>query len=301
MKQRVQAKHEGKLLEFLLGNFPEINRTRLKQYLRHACVSVNHRVTTRFDHPVKPGDEVGLETSKARAVTPALQFHIQRVYEDDAVILIHKPAGLLTIATDKIQRETAIFSVNDYLNKRAEAGAPRRKIRSEKRVFIVHRLDRDVSGLLLFAKNEAAKFKLQENWGQFTKEYDAIVEGCPAQPSGTISNFLAENKILKVYASDRPKSPGAKKAVTHYEAVKAGKFYSHLKVRLETGRRHQIRVHLAGLGCPVAGDKLYGARTDPAGRIALHASRLSFLHPVSGKKLEFTSPLPPALVRLSAA
>lgn len=282
-------------MEFLFSALPDKKKTNIKQWLKHRCISVNSRVTTRFDHPLNLGDEVRIETSKARALTPASQFHLEVMDEDDDLIVINKPAGLLTIATEKIQRETAIFAVNDYLNKKAareRSGGPKYR----KRVFVVHRLDRDVSGLLLFAKKEAVKIKLQENWDRVTKEYEAVVEGCPEKSAGTISSYLSENKFLKV--SSGPKTPEGKLAVTHYEVVRRGKNYSLLKIRLETGRKHQIRVHLSDLGHPVMGDKTYGAVSRLPGRIALHARRLEFIHPVSGRELAFTSSAPPLFTRL---
>ena len=295
MKKIIKADREAELLDFLFAACPDIKRTKLKQFLKYRCLSVNGRVTTRFDHPLTPGDEVRIEASKVRALTPAAQFNLEIVYEDEGLIVINKPAGLLTIATEKIQRETAIFAVNDYLNKKA-AARYRQRAEYRKRIFVVHRLDRDVSGLVLFAKNEEAKFKLQGNWDQFVKEYDAVVEGRPEKNSGTITSWLSENKFLKV--SSGPQTAESKKAVTHYEVVKPGKEFSLLKIRLETGRKHQIRVHLSDLGHPVAGDKTYGAHSHFHGRVALHASRLEFNHPATGKKLALTSVLPPELKRL---
>lgn len=271
MKKTLKVDREAGLLEFLFAALPDTKKTSVKQYLKHRCVSVNGRITTRFDHPVQSGDEVRIETSPGSARTPASALHLKIIFEDEDLLVIDKPAGLLTIATEKIRHETAIFAVNDYLNRKVQVSKCRRP-ESQKHVFVVHRLDRDVSGLLLFAKTEAVKRKLQENWDSFRKEYDAIVEGCPEKPSGTISSWLTENKFLRV--SSGPRTPESKKAVTHYEVVKPGRKYSHLKIRLETGRKHQIRVHLSDLGHPVMGDKTYGAASSFAGRIALHASCL---------------------------
>lgn len=269
----------------------------MREWLKRGCVAVNQRVTTRFDCALKAGDEIAVDSAGARAVTPAARFHIQIIYEDDVLVAIHKPAGLLSIGTDKIQRETALFAVNDYLNKKAALGKPGRA-RICKRVFIVHRLDRGVSGLMLFAKNEAVKFRLQKRWGQFAKEYWAVVEGKPPKPAGTCVSYLVENQILRVASG--PKRPGAKEAVTHYKVIRSGKDYSLLTVKLGTGRKHQIRVHLADLGCPVAGDEMYGAQTNPLGRIALHAGYLKFFHPVTGKPIFLTCPAPDSFKRLAA-
>ena len=161
----------------MLASLADTKRTVVKQRLKHGCVSVNGRIQTQFDLALKPGDEVRVESGRTRPVTPALQFSIEIVYEDEDILVINKPAGLLTIATEKIQRETVMFAMNDYLNQRASAKS--RHSKREKRVFVVHRLDRDVSGLLLLAKTEVAKFELQDSWEKFSKEYLAVVEGKP--------------------------------------------------------------------------------------------------------------------------
>ncbi|MBI3307534.1 MAG: RluA family pseudouridine synthase [Candidatus Omnitrophica bacterium] len=294
MKRTLKPNRQGKLLEFLFSVLTDLSKTRVREILQHRYVSVNGRITTRFDHPVQPNDEIRIETSKTRAVTPDARFNLEIIYEDAAIIIITKPAGLLTIATEKIQRETAIFACNDYLNKKA-AG---RKLRPDykKRVFVVHRLDRDVSGLLIFAKTASAKFRLQQQWADFTKEYLAVAEGRLNKNSGVISSYLKETKTLRVISG--PKREDSRKAVTHYEVLKPGDTYSLVKIRLETGRKHQIRVHMADLGNPIAGDEIYGAKTNPVGRIALHAWKIAFKHPVSGQNLAFESPLPGELEKL---
>lgn len=292
----VKVEREGEVLAYLFQALPQMKKTVLKQRLKYSCISINGRIAGRHDDKVMPGDVIRVESSRSRVATPALQFNIEIVYEDEAIIVINKPSGLLTVASEKIQRETAIFSVNDYLNK--QAARKHREPELRKRVFIVHRLDRDVSGLLVMAKNESAKNKLQTLWDRFKKEYLAVVEGKPQKNSGTITSYLNENKILRIYSTPRPLSPESKKSITHYEVLKPGTNYSLVKVRLETGRRHQIRVHLADLGHPIAGDMDYGAKTNPAGRIALHATRLEFQHPATGKTVVFNSPFPPQLARL---
>ncbi|MBI3317133.1 MAG: RluA family pseudouridine synthase [Candidatus Omnitrophica bacterium] len=297
MKKIIRIEKVAELLDFLMAALPDIKRTRLKQHLKHGCISVNHRITTQFNFQLRPGDELMLDTSVARATTSALQFHLEIIFEDETLLVINKPAGLLTIATDKIQRETAIFAVNDYLNKKAAQNT--RRPEYQKRVFVVHRLDRDVSGLLVFAKTEKVKLWLQEHWNQFQKEYVAIVEGAPARPRGQVESFLAEMKTLKVYSRPHSKDPHAKKAVTEYETLQRKGKYSIINIRLKTGRKHQIRVHMAELGCPISGDKLYGAKTNPAGRITLHATRLALRHPVTREEMVVTSPPPAVFERIA--
>lgn len=288
-------KAEMELLKFLFQSLPELNRTRIKQLLKYQCVSVGGKITTQFNHIVRPGEEVRIVSQKARPITPAARFNLEIVYEDDQVIVIHKPAGLLTVGSEKVRRETAIFALNDYLNKKT-AAKTRQPPKYRKQVFVVHRLDRDVSGLLLFAKDEKSKLILQRNWDQFRKEYVAVVEGHLREKKGTCDSYLTENQFLKVFSG--PRNAEAKRAVTHYEVLESGKKTDLLKIRLETGRKHQIRVHLADLKHPIVGDKLYGALTNPLKRIALHAYRLEFTHPLTRKRMEFSLPILPAFQAL---
>jgi len=160
------------------------------------------------------------------------------------------------------------------------------------RVFIVHRLDRETSGLIVFAKTETAKRRLQDNWDKVAKRYLAVVEGVPGKNEDTIAGYLNESSTLRVYEGRSSKS--AKYAVTRYRILKKSRGYSLLEIDIETGRKHQIRVHLSGIGHPVAGDKKYGAATDPLKRLALHAHRLSFQHPATKKDMHFESSLPRA-------
>ena len=204
------------------------------------------------------------------------------VYEDDAVIVIEKPAGLLTIASETEKVKTAYYQLNEFLKQRSTG--------TRERIFIVHRLDRDTSGLMVFAKSEAVKMTLQGSWKTAEKRYYAIVEGTPVKKEGEIESNLSETKSLKVYSSR--KQDQAKRAKTKYRVLKRSREYALLDILLETGRKNQIRVHLADIGHPVAGDKKYGARTDPLKRLGLHACLLSFNHPVTGERKRFESTLP---------
>ena len=161
------------------------------------------------------------------------------------------------------------------------------------RIFIVHRIDRETSGLVIFAKDETTKLQLQETWNKsvLERKYCAILEGHPASERGTVHSWLKENpKSMKVTSS--PEDNGGKEAVTHYRVLSYGRHYSLVEFELETGRKHQIRVHASMTGCPVAGDRKYGAKGNPAGRLALHARSITFRHPVTGKVLSFETPLP---------
>ena len=293
---------KGELLDYLFGVLSDTKKTRVRQFLKFKCVAVNNTVTTRHNYPLQSGDKVSIQTGKQESNLQP-EFGVRIVYEDDFIVVADKPCGLLTIATEKIQKHTAIYAVNEYLNRKdAFSSKPRRSgdlspLKLNKKIFIVHRLDKDTSGLIVFAKNEEVKFHMQENWGQVKKKYYAIVEGVPKERKGTIASYLRENQILRMVASSR-QTPDSKYAITHYQVLESGPIYSLLEVDLETGRKHQIRVHLTSMGCPVAGDKDYGSRTNPAGRMALHAFFLAFKHPVTGEKKEFQLELPPVLKHL---
>jgi 23S rRNA pseudouridine1911/1915/1917 synthase len=211
------------------------------------------------------------------------QAGIRIVHEDAELVVIDKPAGLLSVATGAEKLDTAFARLNAAMAARG-AGRP----------FVVHRLDRETSGLLVFARSLAVRDRLQDDWGGVTKIYLALVEGEPRPFEGIVRNFLTEQKNLRVRASTS-RRPGAKEAVTHYRVVAARRGRTVVEVKLETGRKHQIRVHLAGLGCPVVGDPVYGSATPTAGRLCLHAWRLSFDHPATGDRIEFESPPPPVL------
>lgn len=274
----------GPLLAWLMDALRPMNRTRVKQLLRHGRVRVNGAIITRHDYPLRPGDHVA--SARALVVDRSLEeAGVAIVLEDDALIVIDKPPGLLTVATAAEKTDTAFARLSAHLGAR-ELGRP----------FVVHRLDRETSGLLLFARSAAVRDHLQANWDEVKKTYLAVVEGKPRQEEGTVDNFLLEGRDLRVRAVR--KGSGGRRAVTHYRVIAANGPYSLVEVDLETGRKHQIRVHLTGLGCPVIGDPLYGSASDPAGRLGLHAQRLSLDHPTTGVRLDLEAPLPAALRRV---
>ncbi|MBI5558826.1 MAG: RluA family pseudouridine synthase [Deltaproteobacteria bacterium] len=281
--KKMLAREETTLLALLSGH--GYSKTKVKQLIKYRAVSVGRVPVKLLDHNLLPGDEVSVRSEKEmsddRHHCPGLEI----VYEDEAIIVIDKPAGLLTIATEKEKIKTAYYKLNACLKERSPAG--------KGRIFIVHRLDQGTSGLLVFAKNESAKQTLQDNWPQVDKKYAAIVEGVPREKRGRIASQLVESKALRVYSVSGATTDG-KEAVTCYEVVKEEKEkeYALLHITLETGRKNQIRVHMADMGHPIAGDKKYGAKSDPLGRLALHAFFLALNHPVTGKHLEFQSRMP---------
>jgi tRNA pseudouridine32 synthase/23S rRNA pseudouridine746 synthase/23S rRNA pseudouridine1911/1915/1917 synthase len=211
------------------------------------------------------------------------------LHEDRDLLVVDKPAGLLTIATDTERSRTAYYMLTDYVRK----GNPK----SRARVFIVHRLDRETSGVLVLAKSEAMKRRLQEGWSATRKVYLAVVHGHPVKKTDTIATYLAENKARVVYSTTDPAR--GKPARTAYRVLRESRDFSLLEVDLLTGRKNQIRVHLAGIGHPVVGDKKYGNGNDGHARLALHAWSIAFPHPFSGRPVAFSAEPPAIFGRLA--
>lgn len=272
------------LQDFLFKTLKDLKKTKIKQILKFGSVRINDRVTTWYQHPLKPGDKVEiLGKERASVERSKAELGLKVVYEDSDILVVEKPAGLLTMGTEREKEATLYFMLNQY---------ERSKTKDESgRVYIVHRLDRDASGLIVFAKSDAAKRVLQSHWELATKKYYAITEGAPKEKTGTIENYLREDTFKRVY-SVSANHPDAQHAVTHYRVLRENGGYALLEVTLETGRKNQIRVHLSGLGCPIMGDEKYGAKSDPFRRLALHACFLSFPHPVTGELKTLKSALP---------
>ncbi len=277
--------NSGALLETLFSLLSDTKRTKVRQYLKFGSVWVNGIMEKQFNFPLKPGDTVQILSQKELETKGSLKFGIQIIYEDDWLLVIHKPAGLLTISTDKVANRTAFFAANDHVCRSTD----QLKVYG-KQIFLVHRLDKEVSGLLVFAKTAGIKEQLQTNWQDVTKRYYAVVEGIPSPKEGTLKSYLRENKFLKVYSTSQ--SENAKFSVTHYRFLRGTQNASLLEVELGTGRKHQIRVQLSDMGNPIVGDKQYGAKMDPVKRIALHSYYLAFVHPATGKEIELCSELP---------
>lgn len=223
-----------------------------------------------------------------KAGTRKLGRGVEVIYEDEALIVIDKPAGLLAVGTEKDKERTAHYVLTDYVRKG--------NWKSRKRVFVVHRLDQWTSGVMVFAKSEEVKERLQEGWKDVEKKYAAVVWGRPAEKEGVVRSYLAENKAYVVYSTKDAKK--GKLAETAYKVVREGKRFSMAEVRLLTGRKNQIRVHFADMGHPIAGDRKYGREGDGCERLMLHAKEIAFRHPVSGEWMRFESKVPGCLRRL---
>ena len=279
----------GPLLASLFAAWPTEKKKQIRTWLKFQAITVNGRPVSQFDHPLKPGDTVAVRTDRFAAPKTRLASGLKIYFEDAHLLVVEKPEGLLSISSPAEPEKTAYFQLTEYLRHKHP--------RSRERVWIVHRLDRETSGLMVFAKTAPAKEVLQSNWDKYEKKYEAVVEGRMPKESGKLESDLDESNPHHVAV--RPKSAQTRHAVTLYRVFKAGAQRSLVELTLETGRRHQIRVQLAHAGCPVVGDEKYGAKSNPAGRLGLHACFLHFRHPVTGDELRFTSPLPKTLMKLA--
>ncbi|MDD8048868.1 MAG: RluA family pseudouridine synthase [Thomasclavelia sp.] len=256
------VKEDSTLMEYLLKSY---SRKHVKNYLKFKEVSVNGENISQFDYPLHQGDKVEITKNN-------LNTNLDIIYEDDEIIVINKPHGLLSVETDNRKDKTAYSYVSDYLHRKNE------------KAYTIHRLDRETSGVLLFAKTNKMKALLQNNWNDIVvdREYLAIVEGIMPKKQDRIINYLKENKAQKVYVSDE-----GKKCITSYKVLKQNKHTSLLEVNIETGRKNQIRATLADLKHPIVGDKKYGSTNNSLKRLGLHASKLSYKHPINHKLYSF--------------
>lgn len=270
------------LLEALRGLVPGAANRTLRQMLERGRVRVNGAVVRLARAPVAAGDTIEVA---GRAPETADLHGIEIVFEDDQVLVISKPPGLLTVATEH-ERERTAFS---YLKTYVRSSIPRRD------VYVVHRIDKFASGLLVFAKSEPAREALRALFREHDVErrYWAIVEGSVKKDTGTIRSRLVEDAALHMRSTAEPAE--GKLAVTHFRVLRRFPALTTLEVRLETGRKNQIRVHLSEMGHPIAGDRPYGSTTDPLGRLGLHAFTLRFAHPTTGERLQFRTEPPPEL------
>lgn len=274
------------LIDYIARSMPASKRGDWKKWLKYGYVRLNGTVVTAFDTPVHPGDVMELNTAR-----PFPVFHHPRmkiVYEDDHVIVVNKGYGLLSVGTQSHRKEENAF---DILKNYVKTVNPANKL------FVVHRLDRDTSGLMMFAKTQEAQEVLRHNWNNMLLErlYVAVLEGNLKEDSGYVKSRLAENSQFVVYSTDDPEE--GRLAVTHYRVLGRGNGYTLAEFSLDTGRKNQIRVHAHDLGHPIAGDRKYGAKTSPLHRLALHARTLRFAHPITRKDMNFELPVPAGFVK----
>lgn len=280
-----QIQNEAGLMDALASLYPDSSKTTLRQLIRSGRVRVNGDPASDARRQLLPGDVVEVGGREAPLnLSPKLNV----IFEDEHLLVVVKSSGLLTVATKNEKEETAQAHLNSYL-----------KSKGEERVHVVHRLDRECSGVMLFAKSFEVRELLKESFAEhdIDRVYVALIEGMMPEPSGTIRTYLVEEQNYKVRSTES--AIRGKLAVTHYRTVKSSPRYSMLEVTLETGRKNQIRVHLSESGHPILGDAAYGNGSDPIGRLALHARVLGFVHPMTGRKMRFESPIPDAFSRLS--
>ncbi|HMH51278.1 MAG TPA: RluA family pseudouridine synthase [Candidatus Acidoferrum sp.] len=281
-----------KLDERLRGLFPGVSGRTVKHWLEGGRIRVGGVIVRRGDVDIARGDRVELGTPQA-SFPPLLRL----VFEDDEILVIDKPPGLLTIGTERERERTAYRLLAEYVGAHGSSTTAAR--RGGPRLFIVHRLDRETSGLLVFAKSVAAKRRLQSQFEAraIERRYVAVVEGAVRENEGTLRSRLREDRSLRVRRA-RGRSEG-REAITHYRVLQSGPATTLLELSLVTGRRGQIRAQLAELGHPIVGDRASGARHDSLRRVCLHATRLGFIHP-RGSTVVFESPAPPGFARLVA-
>lgn len=262
----LKAEAPSPLLEFMRRELKNLPSGRVKSFLEHRQVSVDGVVTTKFNFPLREGQVVKISMAQGASKDCGLDV----IYEDEWIVAVNKPAGLLTVATDTEKLRTA-YAV---LRETRRGG-----------IYVVHRLDRDTSGVLLFAKSEDVRDELQDRWDKLLarREYLAICEGVFDKKKGRCDTYLAENRAHVVYSL---KDKEGKRAITNYEVTEENASYSAVRILLETGRKNQIRVHMKELGHPIVGDKKYGATGNPLGRLGLHAYKVELIHPVTGRRVE---------------
>jgi len=286
-KTRFGVGEKAELMDFLLQKMGGMSRTSVKNLLAHRQVGVNDKIVTQYNYQLVENDKVTV--SSARGNIELSHPKLRILFEDSYLIVVEKKHGLLTVSTGKSDETTAFSILKNYVKKQSP----------KNHIYIVHRLDRDTSGVLVFAKSREIQLALQQNWHTIVRRrtYNAVVEGIILKQEDTIVSWLTENpKSLKIHSSKTDN--GGQKALTHYKLIKSNEKFSLLEINLETGRKNQIRVHLQQIGHPIVGDKKYGSTVNPIGRIALHAKILDFFHPATHRPVSFQSPVPKEFMRI---
>lgn len=283
--KQFKVHEECELLDFLFQKFPNLSRNAVKSILSGHYVSVDGAPVTQFNLKLAKDDVVIV--SKQR-ITKKLRKDLPIIFENDEIIVINKPSGLLSVASDIEKGRTAYRMVNDYVQQKDK----------HNRIFVIHRLDEDTSGVLMFAKNPKIRDIMQKEWNDIVlaRGYYAVVEGRMEKPQDKFIDYLKENSLNLMYVSNN-RSNG-KKCITSYKVMKSNKNYSLLDVDIETGRKNQIRVQLGHRGHYVVGDDKYGEPSNPLNRLGLHAYKLKLIHPVTKKLLEFVAPIPQEFEKL---
>jgi 23S rRNA pseudouridine1911/1915/1917 synthase len=281
----ITADKSASLIDILLEEFKGSSRSSIKKIILHGTINLNGKVVKNPSILLKTGDVVTYTKFKPGHTKVNPPFKI--LYEDEFLLFVEKPAGILTYGEKGTEGTSVYRELLEYF--REISG-------TKEKIYMVHRLDREVSGILLFAKTEEIQSKIKEQWKDNEKRYYALVEGKPQENEGTVRSWLKENSGLKVYTTYE--SPEAKLAITHYKVMKEIPGHTLLEVSLETGRKNQIRVQLAEIGCPITGDRKYGSADPFKRQIRLHAFLFILLHPVSGIRLKVETPMPAGFLSL---
>jgi len=284
---KITIESEQSLIENLSKSFPNSSKNRIRKMLTEGRISVNGEIEHKAKRALKESDIVEiLDKTTSRELTPPPKQKLSNlniIFEDEDILLVEKPAGLLSIATNKMEPDTLHSRCVDYVKSKDPSNW----------CFIVHRLDRETSGIMLLAYSKNNKEYLQEQFAERSvyRTYYALVEGQLPSKKGTEVEWLLEDKNLRVKKVN-PKTKMSKQAITHWEVMKENQETSLVRIMIDTGRRHQIRMAMKSLETPVVGDSLHGAETDPLGRICLHASSLEFLHPRTDEPVRFETRVP---------
>lgn len=275
---KLVVKNKNELYSYLRDNLNK-SKNNIKSLLKSECIYVNDKIVTKYNYIVDIGDIITIGKKINNN-----DFNLKIIYEDNDIIVIDKPSKILTISNDKEKEKTLYREVSNYLK------------RENKKVFVIHRLDYDTSGIIMFAKNQKIQKLYQENWNKLAKkrEYTAIVEGI-TNSHGHIESYLKMSRTLQVYSS---KNNDGLLAITDYERIKYNDKYSLLKIHISTGRRNQIRCHMADIKHPILGDSRYQSKTNPLNRLALHANRLEIINPLTNKLMIFNSELPSEFINI---
>ena len=271
--------HECELLDFLFETHPGQSKNSVKSLLTNHHVTIEGSPVSQFNLKLYKGDTVIIFKQPVRKV---VRSKLPIIFEDDHIIVINKPSGLLSIASDNEKKSTAYRILSDYVQQKDK----------HNRVFVVHRLDEDTSGVLMIAKDKETQEKYQDNWNELVSKrgYYAIVDGILDKKQGTITSYLKKNAQNMMYSSKKPGD--GQYSVTHYKVIKEKDDYSLLDVNIDSGRKNQIRVHLGDIGHNVVGDDKYGNPTNPIKRLGLHAYELDIKNPYTGKVMKFKAPIP---------
>ena len=265
--------YNDELFNYLRNNLVSKSKNNIKSLLKNECVYVNNKLVTKYNYIVNKNDVIVIGKNIKKD-----NFNLKIIYEDNDIIVVDKPTKILTISNDKEKEKTLYREVSNYLKK------------EKKKVFVIHRLDFDTSGIIMFAKSQKVQQLYQDNWNNLAKvrEYTAVVQG-KTNNKGHIESYLKMSKSLQVYSS---KNKDGLFSITDYERIKFNDKYSMLKILISTGRRNQIRCHMYDIGHPIVGDLRYKSKDNSLGRLALHANRLEIINPLTNKLMIFVSEVP---------